>query len=103
MFAVVKIGSSQFKVKEGDTITTDRIDADAGKDVTFDKVLMVSDGSKVQVGQPFLKTAKVEAKVLKEAKGEKLVTLKYRRRKDSATKSGHRAKLTDLNIVKITA
>tara|TARA_B100000745_G_scaffold213575_1_gene141658 strand:+ start:199 stop:510 length:312 start_codon:yes stop_codon:yes gene_type:complete len=101
MFAIVKVGSSQFKVQEGDTISASRLTQEKGKEVTLDKVLMFAKGSDVRIGQPYLKDVKVKAKVLDHKSDKKVVAVKYRRRKDSATKTGHRTQLTVLNITKI--
>ena len=103
MYAVVQVGSSQFKVSEGDVIHTNRLPQEEGAEVTLDKVLMVSKGEEVQLGRPYVPEASVTAKVVKNFLGEKLVALHYRRRKDSAKKTGHRQRLTALNIVKIQA
>jgi large subunit ribosomal protein L21 len=103
MYAIVQLGSSQFKVAEGDVIDVHRLKGDAGKSITFDKVLLFSKGSDVRIGQPFLTDVKVTAKVVRHDSGKRVIALKYRRRRNSATKTGTRPKLTALNITKITA
>ena len=103
MYAIVLVGSSQYKVSEGDVIDVHRIDKEKGKSITLDKVLLFSKGSDVRVGQPFLKDVKVTAKVVDQMAEKKVVSLKYRRRTNSATKWGQRSKLTALNITKIAA
>ncbi len=103
MYAIVQFGSAQYKVSEGDIIEVDRIAEVIGDKVSSDRVLMVSDGAKVQVGQPCLKGARVEAEVLDQTKGDKVVAFKYRCRKAYALKHGHRAKFTALKITKISA
>jgi large subunit ribosomal protein L21 len=102
MFAVIQVGSFQFKVAEGDVINVSRVKNQEGKSVTLDKVLMFSKGSDIRIGQPFLKDVKVTAKVEKHLLNDKVIAFKYRRRKQSATKIGHRQKLTTLNITKIS-
>lgn len=101
MYAVVQVGSAQFKVAEGDTIDATQVAGQEGKSVTLDKVLLFAKGSDVRVGQPFLKDVKVTAKVVKHFSGDKRIAFKYRRRKASASKHGQRPKLTALNITKI--
>ena len=101
MFAVIQIGSSQYKVAEGDVIDTNRIHEEEGKKLTLDKVLVFAKGSDVRVGQPYLKDVKVQAKVVKHLSDNKVTAFKYRRRKDSSSKIGHRQKLTSLSIDKI--
>jgi len=103
MYAIVQIGSSQYKVEEGSTIAASRVPAEEGETISLDKVLLIADGNTVTVGQPYVVGAKVSAKVVKQALGEKVVAFKFRKRKDSIQKIGYRKKLTALNIVKITA
>ena len=103
MYAVVQLGSSQYKISEGDTIEADLMDHDDGKSVTLDKVLLFADGKDVQIGQPYLKHIKVTAKVIGTILGEKLIAFKSRSRTANVWKKGHRQKLTTLNITKITA
>lgn len=101
MFAILEIGSHQYKIKEGDTIIANRLGAPQDGEVTLDKVLLIADGSNVKIGQPYLKNAKVTAKVVRDLKGPRTIAGKYRRRKDSSTRKGHRQLLTSLSIVKI--
>lgn len=101
MFAIVKIGGGQFKVSEGDTIQADRMPAREGEELTLDQVMLLADGEKVQVGQPYLDNVRVQAKVLGPVSGEKVVAFKYRLRKSSSSKKGSRKKLTALNITGI--
>ena len=103
MYAVVQLGSSQFKVAEGDVIDADRIKEDDGKTIVLDKVLIFAKGADIRIGQPYLKDVKVEAKIVKEHLGEKVISFKYRRKKNSATKTGSRSKLTALSIIRISA
>jgi large subunit ribosomal protein L21 len=103
MYAVVQLGSSQYKVSEGDTIEADLLETEEGKSVTFDKVLLYADGADVKIGQPYLKDIKITAKVLGTVLGPKLLSFKHRSRTASAWKKGHREKLTSLSITKISA
>lgn len=102
MFAVVQLGSNQFKVSEGDTIQAHRLDHEAGKTIVLDKVLLVSDGTTVKVGQPFIKGIEIKAEVVAHPRGAKVIAFKYRKRKDSARTHGHRQDLTSLKIGKIS-
>ena len=103
MYAVVRIGATQFKISEGDTIDADRIPQEPGKNVTLDKVLLFAKGADVRIGQPYLKDVKVTAEVVRHNRGKKKVAFKFRRRKSSQKKIGHRQNLTVLNITKIMA
>jgi len=101
MFAVVQVGSAQFKVAEGDVIETQRVKSEEGKEITLDKVLLFAKGSDVRMGQPYIKDVKVKALVVDHGLGNKVIAFKYRRRKDSSSKRGHRSQLTTLQIKKI--
>jgi large subunit ribosomal protein L21 len=98
MYAIIEVGGKQYQVKKDDIIEVDRQDVQIGKDVTLDKVLMVSGENSVEIGQPYLKEAKVKALVLGQTKGAKVTSFKYRRRKSSHWKKGHRQQLTRLKI-----
>ena len=101
MYAVIEVGGKQQLVKKGDIVTVEKQEIEEGKSITVDKVLLTADGDKINVGTPYVKGAAVEAKVLRQTKGPKVVAFKYRRRKASHTKKGHRQKLTELEITKI--
>ena len=103
MYAIVEIGSTQFKVSEGDTINAHSLKEEPGKSITLDKVLLFAKGADIRIGQPFLKDVQVTAKVCNHDLGEKIIAFKYRLRKNSARKVGHRQKITALNITKISA
>ena len=101
MFAIVQVGSLQYKISEGDLIETQHFDNKEGANVALDKVLLFANGSTVKVGQPYVKGIKVTAKVIRHFLSDKVISFKYRRRKDSFWKKGHRQRLTTLNITKI--
>lgn len=103
MYAVIEVGAKQYNVKKDDIIDVESQDAQEGKEITLDKVLLVSKEKNIQVGAPYLKEAKVQAIVLGHPKGEKLISFKYRRRKSSHWKKGHRQHLTRLKIKEISA
>ena len=97
MKAIFVTGGKQYYVSEGDVIYVEKIDAEAGKDVTFDNVLMV-DG---KVGNPTVKGAKVIATVEKHGKQKKIIVFKYRPKKKYRLTQGHRQPYTKLTIKKI--
>lgn len=101
MYAIIEVGAKQYKVKEKDLISVETQDQKPGKEFAIGKVLLVKDGKDLHVGKPHLKDHKVLAKVVKEIRGEKLISFKYRRRKDSRWKKGHRQNLSVVEIVKI--
>ena len=102
MFAIVQLGSLQYKISEGDVIDAQLLKGEKGDSITLDKVLLYNDGSDIRIGQPFLKDVTITAQVVRQYLGEKVISFKYRRRKNSAWKKGHRQKLTALRIEKIS-
>jgi len=103
MFAIVQVGSAQYKVSEGDLIEANRLGEEKGKTIKLDKVLLFSKDSDVRVGKPYLSDVDVAAEVVEDTLGDKVIAFKFRRRKNYAKKTGHRQKLTALKIVKIAA
>jgi large subunit ribosomal protein L21 len=102
MFAVIKASGRQWTVKEGDVISVNRMASKkAGDKVVFDEVVFVG-GSKVAIGAPFVKGAKVDATVTEHAAGEKIRIIKYKRRKGYKKTLGHRQALTTVKIGQIS-
>jgi len=101
MHAIVEIGSKQYKVSPEDQIDVERLDTEEGKTVTLDKVLLFSDNKNILIGKPYLKDTKIKAEVLRHFKGKKTISYKYRRRKASHWKKGHRQLLTRIKIKEI--
>ena len=101
MYAVIEVGAKQHIVKKDDIIEVEKQDAGEDTEITLDKVLLVSQDNKIEIGKPYLKEAKVKAIVLKHFKAKKLISFKYRRRKSSHWKKGHRQQLTRLRIKEI--
>jgi large subunit ribosomal protein L21 len=100
MYAVIKAGSRQFKVTEGQTLTIDRVPGKEGETYTFNQVLMVG-GDKVKVGTPTLAGASVAATIKSQTKDAKVTTFRYKRRKNYKRTVGHRQPITILEIGKI--
>ena len=98
MYAIVEIAGQQFKVQKDQKIFVHRLDAKEGKKVDFDKVLLVDDGKKVQLGAPAIDGAKVSAKVEEHVKGDKVIVFKKKRRKGYRKKNGHRQQFTAITI-----
>ena len=103
MFAVIKTGGKQYKVAEGDTITVEKLDAEAGKDVTFDTVLMLGNGDDVTVGAPLVDGASVFGEVEEQTRGDKIIIRKKRQRQTYRRTQGHRQHLTVVKITGISA
>lgn len=98
MYAIFRAQGKQFKAEQGKTLFLPRMDAETGSTITFDEVLLASDGEKVLAGTPTLKGASVSAEVVGEKKGEKIYVFKFKRRKNYRRKTGHRAKFTEIRI-----
>ncbi len=101
MFALVDIAGIQYKVQEKDKIFVPKLNVEVGKKVMLSKVLLISDKSKTQIGQPYLEGKNVSAKVLEHTKDEKVIVFKKKRRKGYQKLRGHRQLLTKIEIEKI--
>lgn len=103
MYAVVEIAGKQFKVAEKQSLFVHRLEAAEGDKVSFDRVLLVENNGKTQVGAPVISGSSVEAKVLSHVKGDKVLVFKKKRRKGYAVKRGHRQQFTKIQIESIKA
>ena len=101
MYAIIATGGKQYKVSEGDIITIEKLGVEAGEKVTFDQVLAVSDNG-IKVGAD-VANATVEASVVKEGRGKKVIVYKYKRKTGYHKKNGHRQSFTQVKIEKINA
>ena len=98
MYAIVEISGRQFKVEKKQKLFVNRLDAQEGKKVSFENVLMVNDGAKFSVGTPNVSGAQVDAKVLKHLKSDKVIVFKKKRRKGYKVRNGHRQAITEIEI-----
>lgn len=103
MYAIIADSGKQFKVEEGLELEVDLRDATEGDEITFDQVLAVSNGENFQLGQPTVEGATVSATVLGNTKGDKIYIQKFRRRKNSRRRTGHRQQYTKVVINKINS
>lgn len=103
MYAIIETGGKQYRVKEGDTLLVEKLEAEQGDMITLDDVLAVSKDGKLTVGSPIVDGAKVEAKVVEQGKSKKIIVFKYKPKKDYRKKRGHRQLYTKLIIGKINA
>ena len=101
MYAIVDIAGQQFKVKAGQKLKVHRLEAEEGKHVELGNVLLVSNGTTVNVGTPTVDGARIAAKVLSHGKGDKVLVFKKKRRKGYKKKRGHRQSLTQIKIESI--
>ncbi|OPJ55554.1 50S ribosomal protein L21 [Alkalithermobacter paradoxus] len=103
MYAIVETGGKQYRVQEGDTLFVEKLQANEGDVVTLDRVLAVSKDGSLVVGNPVVDGAKVDAKVVEQGKGKKIIVFKYKPKKDYRRKQGHRQPYTKIVIEKINA
>jgi large subunit ribosomal protein L21 len=102
MYAIVEIAGQQFKVEEGKKIFVHRLEAEAGKDLEFNKVLLIENDGNVTVGEPVIQDAVIGGKVLDHVRGEKVIVFKKKRKKGYRVKNGHRQNFTQVEIVSIS-
>ncbi len=102
MYAIIVTGGKQYKVSEGDVIFIEKLDAQEGDTVKFDQVLAIG-GEKAVIGTPVVEGASVDAKVVANGKGKKVIVFKYKPKKGEKTKQGHRQPYTKVQIEKINA
>lgn len=101
MYAVILTGGKQYKVKPGDVINIEKLELGVGDTVDFDKVLMLIDGEKVELGSPYLSGKAVKGEVVAQMRGKKVRIIKFRRRKHSMKRQGHRQYLTTVHITEV--
>jgi large subunit ribosomal protein L21 len=100
-YAIIRSGNKQYRVSPGETLAVDKLAGEAGDKVTFDQVVLHSDGDKITTGAPLIDGAKVSGKVVEQFKDKKVIAFKYRRRKGYHRTVGHRRQLTRVKIASI--
>ncbi|MEQ8909011.1 MAG: 50S ribosomal protein L21 [Vicingaceae bacterium] len=103
MYAIVEIAGQQYKVEKDQQLFVHRLEGKAGSKVSFDNVLLTSDGKKVEVGAPAVKGVSVSAKIVEHLKGDKVIVFKKKRRKGYKVRNGHRQYLSKIEIESIGA
>lgn len=101
MYAVIAAGGKQHRVVEGEVLRLEKIEAATGEAVSFDQVLMVGSGADVKIGTPIVEGAKVTAEVVSHGRADKVTIIKFRRRKHSMKRQGHRQWYTEVKITGI--
>lgn len=101
MYAIVEIAGQQFKVEEGKKIFVHRLESETDKILAFDRVLLIEDNDRIIIGEPVIKDAVVEGKVLEHVRGDKVIVFKKKRRKGYRVRNGHRQNFTQVEIVSI--
>ena len=103
MYAIVKTGGKQYKVREGDVLRVEKLAGEVGSEISLDDVLMFSDGETVTVGQPKVDNVIVNGHIVAQGKSKKIIVFKYKRRKRYRRKQGHRQHFTAIQIDSIKA
>ncbi len=103
MYAVIRTGGKQYRVKEGETLKIEKLNAEVGDTVTFDEILMAGEGDSAKIGAPLLDGASVKAEVLEIGRHDKVRIIKFRRRKHYRKQQGHRQWYTAVKITGISA
>ncbi len=98
MYAVINSGGKQYRVEQGNTVRLERLPGDVGSPVSFDRVLLFSDGQNVKIGQPLVEGVMVRGRIVEQDRSKKIIVFKYKRRKRYRRKQGHRQYYTAVKI-----
>jgi large subunit ribosomal protein L21 len=101
MYAVIKACGKQYRVAQGDEVKFEKLQGEVGDSVTFEHVLLTSDGENVRIGQPYIEDSKVIGRIARQGKHKKIIVFKYKRRKGYRRKRGHRQHFTLVKIENI--
>lgn len=102
MYAVFQSGGKQHRVAEGQVVRLEKIEAEKGSNIDFDKILLIGEGEDLSLGAPYLQGAKVTGEVVEQGRGKKIKIVKFRRRKHHRKQMGHRQWFTEVKITKIS-
>jgi large subunit ribosomal protein L21 len=102
VYAVFRTGGKQYRARQGERVRVERLEAGVGDAVNFDQVLMVGEGTKIKVGSPLVAGGKVEAKVIAQGRGDKILIIKFKRRAHYKRVKGHRQLFTEVEITSIS-
>ncbi|MEJ2044200.1 MAG: 50S ribosomal protein L21 [Reinekea sp.] len=103
MYAVIVSGGKQYRVSEGQTVKLEKIEAETGTSIDFEKILLVADGDNINIGKPVVEGAKVTAEVIAQGRHKKVKIMKFKRRKHHMKQMGHRQWFTEVKITSIKA
>ncbi|MGI9322899.1 MAG: 50S ribosomal protein L21 [Pseudomonadales bacterium] len=102
MYAVIESGGKQHRVEAGEILRLEKLDAEAGSKIAFDKVMLIGEGDQVTIGTPYVEGGKVSAEVVAQGLGDKITIIKLKRRKNYRRKAGHRQRYTEVKITDIS-
>ncbi|MBI3638497.1 50S ribosomal protein L21 [Candidatus Wolfebacteria bacterium] len=101
MFAIIQTGEKQYKVAPKQKLKVEKVEGEKGANFIFDKVLLVADEKKAEIGAPYVNGAKVEAKILRQARSKKVIVFKYQSKTRRRNKAGHRQHFTEIEVMSI--
>ncbi len=101
MYAIIKTGGKQYKVRKDQTLKVEKLTAEVGDSVDFDQVMLIADGDKINIGAPLIKGGKVTAEVTEHGRGDKVMIIKFKRRKHHRKQMGHRQSFTQVKVTAI--
>ncbi len=101
MYAVIRTGGKQYRVAPGDSLRVEKLAGSEGDEIVFDKVLMIADGDRIEIGTPYVEGGRVTARVKGHGRGRKIEIIKFRRRKHHMKRMGHRQDYTEIEIVDV--
>ena len=102
MYAIIETGGKQYRAEQGKIIRVEKLPAEKGESVTFDKILMLNDDAAVKIGNPYLEGCNVEGKVVSQGREKKIIVFKFKRKKNYSRKQGHRQPYTEVLINSIS-
>ena len=101
MYAVIKSGGKQHRVEPGEVLRLEKLDAETGAIIDFDRVMMIGEGGQVKIGEPYVDGGKVSAEIMSHGRGNKITVIKMKRRKHYRRQAGHRQSYTEIKITEI--
>ncbi|MBT3427218.1 MAG: 50S ribosomal protein L21 [Gammaproteobacteria bacterium] len=101
MYAVIKSGGKQHRVEPGEVLRLEKLDAETGAIIDFDRVMMIGEGEQVKIGEPYVDGGKVSAEIMSHGRGNKITVIKMKRRKHYRRQAGHRQSYTEIKITEI--
>lgn len=101
MYAIIQTGGKQYLAKPGAELKIEKVSGKVGDPITFEKILMTSDGENINIGAPYLENVRISGRITRQDKDRKVIVFKYKRRKDSRKKRGHRQEYTQVRVEEI--
>lgn len=101
MYAIIETGGKQYRVEEGKAVRVEKLPAEKGEEILFDRVLLYSDGTETRIGSPYIESCRVKGRVTVQGRGRKIIVFKYKAKKNYRRKQGHRQPFTEVLVKQI--